>query len=76
MSDMDKKDIIVAKLAEWGLQLTDGELEQLVVPYENLIRWQGTVEDMLHSRKIAEGMQFPESEPIFTHALDKKGGVQ
>jgi hypothetical protein len=73
---VDKKDIITAKLAEWGLQLTDSELDQLVVPYENLIRWQGTVEDMLRSRKIADGMQFPESEPIFIHALDKKGGVK
>ena len=73
---VDKKDIITAKLAEWGLQLTDSELDHLVVPYENLIRWQGTVEDMLRSRKIADGMQFPESEPIFIHALDKKGGVK
>ncbi len=73
---MDNKDIIAAKLAEWDLHLTDTELEQLVPAYENLIRWQGTVEDMLRSRKIADGMQFPESEPIFIHALDKKGRVK
>ena len=73
---MDNKDIIAAKLAEWDLQLTDSELNQLVPAYENLIRWQGTVEDILRSRKIANGMQFPESEPIFTHTLDKKGGVK
>ena len=73
---MDNKDIIAAKLAEWDLHLTDTELEQLVPAYENLIRWQGTVEDMLRSRKIVDGMQFPESEPIFIHALDKKGRVK
>lgn len=73
---MDNKDIIAAKLAEWDLHLTDTELEQLVPAYENLIRWQGIVEDMLCARKIAEGMQFPKSEPIFIHALDKKGRVK
>ena len=73
---MDNKDIIAAKLAEWDLHLSDSELEQLVPAYKNLIRWQGTVEGMLRSRKIADGMQFPESEPIFTHALDKKGGAK
>ena len=73
---MDKKDIITAKLAEWGIQLTDRELEQLVDPYENLLRWQGVVEDMLQSRPIADGMQFPESEPLLTHALDKIGGAK
>lgn len=73
---MDKKDVIAAKLSEWGLHLTDGELEQLVVPYENLLRWQGIVEDMLRTRPIADGMAFPESEPLLTHALDKKGGAQ
>lgn len=73
---MTTKDIITAKLAEWGIQLTDGELEQLVEPYENLLRWQGVVEDMLHSRPIADGMQFPESEPLLTHALDKIRGIK
>ena len=68
---MDTKDIIVAKLAEWDLELSDAELEQLVEPYENLLRWRGTVEDMLRARPIAEGMQFPESEPLLSHALDK-----
>ena len=56
---MDNKDIIAAKLAEWDLHLTDSELNQLVPAYENLIRWQGTVEDMLRSRKIANGHAHP-----------------
>ncbi len=73
---MDTKDIIVAKLAEWSLELSDDEIEQLVEPYETLLRWRGTVEDMLRARPIADGMQFPESEPLLIHALDKKGGVQ
>ena len=73
---MDTKDIIVAKLAEWSLELSDDEIEQLVEPYETLLRWRGTVEDMLRARPIADGMQFPESDPLLIHALDKKGGVQ
>ncbi len=80
---MDKKAIIAAKLAEWDLKLTDAELDQLVAPYENLLRWQGIVEGMLQSRKLVEGMRMPESEPLLIHALDrfdtaldKKGGPQ
>ena len=72
---MDKKAIIAAKLAEWNLELTDAELDQLVTPYENLLRWQGVVEDMRHSRQLVEGMSIPESEPVMIHALDKKGGT-
>jgi hypothetical protein len=73
---MDTKDIIVAKLAEWDLELSDDEIEQLVLPYETLLRWRGTVEDMLRVRPIADGMQFPESEPLLSHTLDKKGGAE
>ena len=50
---MDKKAIIAAKLAEWDLKLTDAELDQLVAPYENLLRWQGIVEGMLKSRTLS-----------------------
>jgi hypothetical protein len=28
---------------------------------------------MLRSRNIAEGMNFPESEPLLVHAMDKGG---
>ena len=73
---MDPKEIIAARLAEWNLKLSDAELEQLVPAYQNLIRWQAALENMLRSRKIAEGMNFPESEPIMIHALDKKGAVR
>jgi hypothetical protein len=70
---MDKKEIVIAKLAEWGIRLTDSELDQLVPAYEDLLRGQAVIEDMLQSRKIADGMIFPESEPLLIHAIDKKG---
>ncbi len=73
---MDTKEVIAARLAEWNLKLSDSELEQLVPAYQNLIRWQAVLENMLRSRKIADGMNFPESEPITIHALDKKGTVR
>ena len=72
---MDTKALITAKLAEWDLELTDAELDQLLVPYENLLRWQRIVEDMRQSRQLVEGMSMPESEPVLVHALDKKGGA-
>lgn len=69
---MDTRELIAAKLAEWNIELGDDELDQLSAPYENLLRWQGIVEDMLRNRTIAEGMSIPESEPLLVHALDKK----
>ncbi len=72
---MDAKALIAAKLAEWNLELTDAELDKLVIPYENLLRWQRVVEDMRQSRQLVEGMSMPESEPVLVHALDKKGGA-
>ncbi len=73
---MTAKTRIRAKLAEWNLALTDAELDQLVLPYENLLRWQRVVEDMRQSRQLVEGMSLAESEPVLVHALDKKGGAQ
>jgi len=73
---MDVKQVIASRLAEWNLKLSDPELEQLVPAYEKLLRWQSLLEGMLRSRKIAEGMNFPESEPIMIHALDRKGMPQ
>jgi len=73
---MDTKMLIAAKLAEWNLELTDAELDQLVTPYENLLRWKSVVEDMRQSRQLVEGMTIPESEPLLVHALDKKGGLK
>lgn len=72
---MDAKTLIAAKLAEWDIELTDAELDKLVIPYENLLRWQQIVEDMRQSRQLVEGMSMPESEPVLVHAIDKKGGV-
>jgi len=73
---MDTKMLIAAKLAEWNLELTDAELDQLVTPYENLLRWKSVVEDMRQSRQLVEGMAIQESEPLLVHALDKKGRVK
>ena len=73
---MDTKVLIATKLAEWNLELTDAELDQLVTPYENLLRWQSVVEDMRQSRQLVEGMTLPESEPLLVHALEKKGGAK
>ena len=73
---MDTKALIAAKLSEWNLELSDAELDQLVSPYENLLRWQNVVEDMLRSRTLVEGMSVPESEPLLIHALDRKAGGQ
>ena len=73
---MDKKEIVIAKLAEWGIELTDSEIDQLIPAYENLLRWQTTVEDMLRSRKLADGMVSPESEPLLIHAIERKGSPQ
>ena len=73
---MDNKALIAARLAEWNLQLTDQELDQLVAPYENLVRWQGVVEDMLRTRSMGKGMRMPESEPLLVHALEEKGGAK
>ena len=72
---MDAKALIAARLAEWDLELTEAELDKLVIPYENLLRWQRVVEDMRQSRQLVEGMSMPESEPVLVHALDKKGGA-
>ncbi len=70
---MDTKAAIAAKLSEWDLELSDAELDQLVAPYENLLRWQKVVEGMRQSRSLVEGMSVPESEPLLIHALDRKG---
>lgn len=72
---MDTKARIAAKLAEWNLELTDAELDKLVLPYENLLRWQQVVEDMRQSRQLVEGMSMPESEPVLVHDLAQKGGA-
>src|SRR5947209_13682857 len=68
---MDSKQLISSKLAEWGLTLSNAELDQLAPAYEKLLRWQGMLEQMLQSRPIADGINFPESEPIVIHALER-----
>jgi len=70
---MDKKAIIAAKLGEWGMTLTESEIDQLVPAYDNLLRWQEVVHGMLRSREIADGMIFPESEPLLIYAPEKGG---
>ena len=44
---MDKKSVITATLAEWGMTLTESEIDQLVPAYDNLLRWQEVVHGML-----------------------------
>ena len=68
---MDAKQVIAAKLAEWNLTLSEAGIEQMVPAYETLLRWQTVLETMLRSRKIADGMNVPASEPIAIHALDR-----
>ena len=46
---MDKKEVIAARLAEWGLTMSESELAQLVPAYDNLMRWQTVLEDMLQT---------------------------
>ena len=70
---MAVKETIVARLAEWGLALTEREIDQLVPAYENLLRWQGVLEGMMQSKKLVEGMTAPSSEPILIHAIERKG---
>jgi hypothetical protein len=69
----DKKEVIAARLAEWGLTMSESELAQLVPAYDNLMRWQTVLEDMLQTRKIADGMVFPQSEPMLVPSIEKKG---
>jgi hypothetical protein len=71
---MATRDTIAARLAEWGLRLNDRELDELVPAYENLLRWQGVLEEMMQSKKLVEGMTAPASEPILIHAIERKGG--
>ena len=68
---MATREAIVARLAEWGLTLNEREIDQLVPAYENLLRWQGVLEDMMHSKKLVEGMTAPASEPILIHAIER-----
>jgi len=71
---MATRDTIAARLAEWGLRLNDHELDELVPAYENLLRWQGVLEEMMQSKKLVDGMTAPASEPILIHAIERKGG--
>jgi hypothetical protein len=65
------RETIVARLAEWGLTLSEREIDQLVPAYENLLRWQDVLEDMMHSKKLVEGMTAPAGEPILIHAIER-----
>lgn len=67
------KETIVSRLAEWGLTLSEREIDQLVPAYENLLRWQKVLEDMMRSKQLVEGMTAPASEPILIHAIERKG---
>lgn len=66
---MDKRETIVAKLAEWGIKLSDSELDQLLPAYENLLRWQAVVEEMVRWQEVTGGVLKPLSEPALIHHL-------
>ena len=55
---MDKKEVVAARLAEWGLTVSESELAQLVPAYDNLMRWQTVLEALNHTfrakRRVAE----------------------
>ena len=73
MEGRTNREVVVAKLAEWGITLSESELDQLLPAYDSLLSWQGIVEEMLRGRKIADGMIWPESEPLLIHCIEKKG---
>lgn len=73
MGRQTSRETVVAKLAEWGITLSESELDELVPAYENLLRWQGVVEKMLRQRQIADGMIWSESEPLLVHCIQKEG---
>ena len=66
---MDTRAVIRAKLAEFDLDVSEEDLDELVPAYENLLRQQKLVEAMLESRPLTEGMEMPLSEPILVHNI-------
>lgn len=70
---MDTRETVVAKLSEWGITLSDAELDQLLPAYENLLRWQAVLEAMVAWEGIGGDMVKPTSEPILIQTLEKKG---
>ena len=76
MGKPSSREAVVAKLAEWDITLSENELDQLVPSYENLLHWQGILIEMLHQKKLTEGMSMPASEPLTIHCIEKKGGLK
>ena len=66
---MESREIVKAKLAEWGLSPSDADLDELAPAYETMLRWNKIVSDMLDSRPMTPGMEFPLSEPILIHDI-------
>ena len=63
--------MVIAKLAEWGVTPSEEDLVELVPAYEALLGWQEVLENMLDTRPMANGMEFPVSEPITVHDLER-----
>ena len=76
MGKPSSREAVVAKLAEWDITLSENELDQLVPSYENLLRWQGILIEMLQQKKLTEGMTMPASEPVTIHCIERKGGTK
>jgi len=66
---METRDVIRAKLAEFDLEVSEADLDELVPAYENLLRQNKIVEGMLESRPMTKGMSMPLSEPILVHNI-------
>lgn len=68
---MDSREIVIAKLSEWGIEPSEEDLEELIPAYQALIGWQRVLEDMLRTRSMGNDMEFPLSEPIVVHDLER-----
>ena len=67
-------EIVIAKLAEWGIKLNESEVGELVKAYQKTLQWQAMLENMLQQREVEEGIFWPESEPLLIHYIDKWKG--
>ena len=68
---MDAREVVIAKLAEFGVVPSEEDLVELVPAYETLIGWQQVLEDMLHTKSMGNDMEFPLSEPIVVHDMER-----
>ncbi len=68
---MESREIIKAKLGEWGIVPSEDDLQELEPAYEALIRWQSVLENMLRSKSLGNDMEMPLSEPALIHDIER-----